>query len=130
LPNHVAYRDLLGKPFLLGARGPDKFDCYGICLEVGRRAGFNYPLLFTPTETSMQDKCIKQGIDECFDKIEIAESFCIVTFKITPPFVDHCGIVLPDSKHFIHTMKGHAVAVQRLDHKILARRIDGFYRLR
>lgn len=122
--------DLLGKPFVLGGRGPDAYDCYGICLEFGRRNGYKFPFHLTPQETSMQDKFIKKGVDESFDKIEKPEPFCIVTFKITPPFVDHCGIVLPGCHLFLHIMKDISVTAQRIDHKILASRIDGFYRLR
>lgn len=123
-------KDLLGIPFELGARGPDKYDCWGLCLEAGKRAGINFPFYFTPQKTPKQDEAIQKGIDLDFEKIEKPEPFCIVTFKITPPFVDHCGLVLPGCTHFLHTMKNHAVAKQRLDHKVLAKRIDGFYRLR
>ena len=126
----VDYIDLLGKPFLLGARGPDDYDCWGICLEIAGRAGIKYPFEFTPSEPWNQDTKIRAGLDREFDEIEKPEPYCIVTFKIHPPFVDHCGIVLPDCKHFIHTMAGHSVAKQRLDHKILAKRLHGFYKLR
>ena len=126
----VEYLDLLGKPFQLGARGPKAFDCWGICLEVGKRAGILYPEDFTPDNTEQQDTFINNRIDSDFDKIENPEPFAIVTFKINPPFVDHCGIILPDCIHFLHTMQGHSCAVNRLDHKILVKRLDGFYRLR
>jgi len=124
------YINLLGKPFQLGGRGPIYYDCWGICLEIGRRVGIEYPDDFTPLGTEEQDKAICSGLDKDFIKLEKPEPYCIVTFKVTPPFVDHCGIVLSDCKHFLHIMRGHSVAVQRLDHKILAKRLDGFYRLR
>jgi len=127
---NVDYTDLLGKPFRLGGRGPDYYDCWGLCLEIGRRVGIEYPADFTPEDTAEQDKAIRSGLDKDFIKLEKPEPYCIVTFKVTPPFVDHCGIVLPDCKHFLHIMRSHSVAVQRLDHKILAKRIDGFYKLR
>jgi cell wall-associated NlpC family hydrolase len=31
--------DLIGKPFVDGARGPDSYDCFGLLLEVFRRRG-------------------------------------------------------------------------------------------
>ena len=45
---NVDYTDLLGKPFRLGARGPEYYDCWGLCLELGKRAGIEYPADFTP----------------------------------------------------------------------------------
>ena len=124
------YIDLLDKPFLLGSRGPDHYDCWGICLEIGRRVGIKYPEHFTPIDTKGQDTAIQDTRDEHFVKLDKPEPFCIVTFKINPPFVDHCGIVVKNCTRFVHTMINHSVALQRLDNKILAPRIEGFYRLR
>lgn len=120
----------MGKPFRLGGRGPEHWDCWGLCLEIGRRAGIDFPTDFTPEDTSQQDKTICKIRDDNFESLEEPEPFAIVTFKITPPFVDHCGIVLPGNKHFLHIMRGHSVVVNRLDHRILSKRIDGFYKLR
>lgn len=129
MPKPIHY-DLIGKSFSKGSRGPTDFDCWGLCLEVGKRVGINYPEEFTPDNTEQQDKFIREGADKDFERIEKPEPYCIVTFKITPPFVDHCGIVLPDCMNFLHVMEGHHVAVNRLDHRILAKRIEGFYKLR
>ena len=38
----VIYEDLLGKQFEYGARGPDKFDCWGLVMEMLKRDGV-YP---------------------------------------------------------------------------------------
>ena len=127
LPDDV-YIDLLDKPFELGARGPDKFDCWGLCSEVGKRVGINYPSVLTPVEKEDQDAIIKGTAEDVCERIEKPEPYCIVTFKITPPFVDHCGIVLPDLAHFLHIMRNHSVARQRLD--IYRKRIYSFYRLK
>ena len=124
------YIDLLGKPFLLGSRGPNHYDCWGICLEVGKRLGINYPEHFTPTNTSDQSDAIQNIQDEHFIKLDKPEPFCIVTFKINPPFIDHCGVVVENCTQFIHIMRSRSVVLQRLDNKILAPRIEGFYKLR
>lgn len=124
------YTDLIGKEFKLGARGPNKVDCWGLCLIVGERVKIIYPKEFTPDNTEQQDEFINKGIDSHFEKIEKPEEYCIVTFKLNPPFVDHCGIVLPGCKKFLHVMEGHHTSVNRLDHKVLCNKIEGFYRLR
>jgi len=126
--SELCYTDLLGKPFRLGGRGPDFYDCWGICLELGRRVGLALPEDFTPNDTIEQDKSIRNRRDNDFVKLQEPKPYCIVTFMVTPPFIDHCGFVLEDCKHFIHIMRERSVAVQRLDHRILAKRIDGFYR--
>lgn len=35
----VEYEDLIGVPFEWGGRGPDSYDCYGVCRELLRRCG-------------------------------------------------------------------------------------------
>lgn len=127
MPNHL---DLIGMPFRLGARGPDHFDCWGICLEFAKRNGIEYPKDFTPDNKEQQNDSICIIKDRDFERIEKPEPFAIITFKMKPPYVDHCGIILPDCKTFLHTLEGHAAAVNRIDHRMLAKRIEGFYRLR
>jgi hypothetical protein len=36
-------QDLVGKPYAHGARGPDAYDCWGLCVEVYRRRGIDLP---------------------------------------------------------------------------------------
>lgn len=125
----MKYDDLLDKEFKLGGRGPIFYDCWGLCLELGRRVGLTYPDDFTPTETDEQDRLLGEGRDRDFIEIRKPEPYCIVAFSVTPPFFDHCGFVLEDRKHFLHIMRSRRVAVQRLDHKILHKRLMGYYRL-
>ena len=126
--SELNYYDLQGKPFRLGARGPDYYDCWGLCLELGRRVDIELPADFTPVDTGEQNAAILARRDNDFTKLEKPEPYAIVTFRINPPFVDHCGFVLEDCKHFIHIMRDHHVVVLRLDHRILAKRLEGFYR--
>jgi len=126
------YYDLLGKPFRLGARGPDYYDCWGLCLELGRRVGISFPADFTPSETSDQDMAICNIRDRDFTRLEKPEPYAIVTFKMNPPLVDHCGFIIPDDRgkctHFIHIMRDHHVVVLRLDHRVMARKLEGIYK--
>ena len=39
--------DLLGKPYKAHGRGPDRFDCYGLVIEVEKRLGRKMPDLYT-----------------------------------------------------------------------------------
>jgi hypothetical protein len=39
----VFLNDLIGKPFRMGAKGPDFYSCYGLLLEVYRRMGVALP---------------------------------------------------------------------------------------
>lgn len=123
----VQYLDLLEKPFKLNGRGPDEYDCWGLCMEMGRRVGITLLDDFTPTEGELQNKVIMKHANKDFLKLAKPEPYCIVTFSIEPPFVDHCGFVLEDCRHFIHIMRENNVVVNRLDNRRLCKRIEGFY---
>ena len=126
--SNLDYYDLLGKPFRLGGRGPDYYDCWGLCVELGRRVGIIMPDDFTPVDENDQSASLCEGRDRDFTPIEKPEPYAIATFSITPGLFDHCGFILEDRKHFIHIMQDHHVVVLRLDHRILAKRFRGFYR--
>jgi len=42
-------RDLIGRPFKYGGRGPDCYDCYGLVREMYRRMGKEVPDYHSPT---------------------------------------------------------------------------------
>lgn len=128
MSDFVKYEDLLDKPFELGARGPNAFDCYGLCCELSKRVGIILPEVLTPEDEDDQHKIICGTSDRDFEELETPEQNCLVTISIHKPLVDHCGFVLGDGIHFIHILKQHAVIRARLS--LYKNRICGFYRLR
>ena len=117
------WADLLGKPFKLGARGPDAFDCYGLVMELGRRAGVELP-----------DHASPELIAQVPEQIETCKRIwtpckegpgAVVTFR-TGRFVGHVGMVLPFGR-FLHSWKTcGGVVREELD--AWRHRIEGFYR--
>jgi cell wall-associated NlpC family hydrolase len=131
------YTDLLGAEFEYGARGPDKFDCGGLCLEIYRRLGKKLLAASTPGtgDCSDGDLRIRQEVlldsfAKNFEKIEKTEPYCLASFIIRYPFVTHVGVVLDDCRRFIHILDAGKVVVSRLDDKIWNRRLHSFWRLK
>lgn len=118
--------DLLGKEYLEGGRGPDAFDCWGLCLEVSRRAGRPLPAIVTPGNLQATHEAYLAAAYFC-RRLDGPQPFCVVAFMILVPFVTHMGIVLPDCRRFIHIMRKRSVAVERLDHPIWSKRVAGYY---
>ncbi len=128
----MTYDDLLGKPFKKGGNGKDGYDCYTLSREVCRRAGINLPIkqthILAATENmEARSVAITAGKEEAYDKLEKPEPFCIVTFSLHPPYVNHMGVMI-DKYHFIHIMKKRLVTIERIDHKYWAHKKEGFYR--
>lgn len=48
----VDYLDLIGVEFAYGGRGPDRYDCYGLVMELHRRCGVELPDFTSPTVLS------------------------------------------------------------------------------
>lgn len=121
------YTDLLGKAFKFGERGPEMFDCWGLCLEVGKRAGIELPQVYTPAEMAAMNERFNNVRTDKFTKIDEPQPYCIVAFKMSPPIEWHAGIVLPNCNSFIHIMRKRSVVIERLDSIIWKQKLDGYY---
>ena len=96
--NQIKIDDLRGKPYKQKGRGPDGFDCYGLCMEVSRRFGVELPKL--------------RDLLECeFKSIEKPERGALVLIEAVD--TRHVGIMLDkrtlfqirDNKCGAHTIK-------------------------
>lgn len=125
----VDYRDLLGKDFEYGGRGPDTFDCFGIVKELARRTGVDLPEYGSCVAFKDIDGRLRHGIENHCVKLEYPKPFCYVTFRIHPRYTSHIGFVLEDCRTFVHIMKGMRVGVERLDIDPWKKRISGFWEL-
>jgi len=124
--------DLLGKPFKKGGSGKDGYDCYTLSREVCRRAGIYLPIKETQILAAIENiedrsNAINTGKEEDYVKLEKPEPFCVVTFSLRHPFVNHMGVML-DKHYFIHIMEKRSVVIERIDHKFWENRIEGFYK--
>ena len=121
------YTDLLGKEFHYGGRGPDRFDCYGLVMEVYRRRGIVLPEFESCSDPEEIHGSMLQGKDH-FEQIDHPQPWCIVMLCVRPPFVSHVGVVLPNRNLFLHTMRAVNVCVERLASPEWQHRIRGYYR--
>lgn len=128
--------DLIGRPYdLKGQNGG--VNCWGLCQEVGRRAGIFLPDINAPEieETSPPTGAVGREIGALMEKeksrfvlLEKPEPYCLVAFHIRKPYVSHVGIVLENGREFIHALQKRNVARERLDHPYWKTRIAGFYK--
>lgn len=91
---------LIGKPYALNAKGPDKFDCSGLIYYVYRSFNINVP--------PSTDKLLKAGIEVPRQNVLPGD---IVFFKIQKDL--HAGIMI-NKDEFIHASKSKGVTVESL----------------
>jgi len=111
------FDELLTKRYAPGGRGPDAFDCWGLCEEVARRVG--KPML---SWTNWVDKIHRAAAfeslrDEHFRRLEKPTAFCLVLFKVatrSQVYTYHVGTVLPCMKRFIHARRAGNVMISRI----------------
>ena len=98
----------LGKPYVYGATGPDKFDCSGLTTWIFKAVG-----------VSLKRSAYAQGYDESYTKIEGAANLRrgdVVFFNTISDsdLSDHAGVYIGDG-YFIHASSGaHKVVVSNL----------------
>lgn len=121
-----SYIDLLNKEFEYGGRGPDRYDCWGLCMEIYRRMGIELPEFASSSEYSVIHEQVMKG-KELFEQITEPERGCLVLFTLRPPYATHIGVVI-NPPYFIHILEKSKVTVERLDSLTWARRVKGFFR--
>jgi len=124
----MIYADLLGIPYELGGRDSARsLDCWGLCVEVCRRAGIELPDFQSPGSFEDVAGVMERARPE-FVKIPGPEPYCIVAFCLRGKWVNHAGVVMEDGRSFIHCLRGRNVAVERLDHLLWSKVAAGFYK--
>lgn len=131
---YVILNDLIGKPFVRGARGPNEFDCHGLVIEVFKRYGIDFPdvniaQMAVEEVTKLLDEKIDYHINVLKDWKRIIEPDppCLVVIKGDFKFANHLGVCIGDGK-FIHSKEGSGVCVERMASPIRRNNLRGFYK--
>ena len=110
----MEYQDLIGKPYKENGRGPDGYDCYGICIEVCKRIGIYLPEL-------------KDILEKRFIRINKPRAGDIAIIETT--YEMHVGVMINASQLLqVNSLGRRGVHRIRIDHPWLKQRISGFYR--
>ena len=121
-----AWSDLIGKPFRFGGRGPEDFDCYGLVVEMNRRAGIVLPNYVSPRD----DFEIGLLIGEQLHRWEPCKCGpgASVALRIGR-YVSHVGYMVSDFEMLHAWNHTGGVTKEPLD-ATWERRIAGFYRFK
>ena len=133
--NSVTVNDLIGKPFELGAHGPDKYDCHGLVIEVFKRFGIDFPdvdiagMAVEKISATLSEQ-VHDHVNVLKDWEEVKEpvSPCLVIIKGHERFVSHLGVYLGNGR-FIHSRQGGSgVCVERISNPGRIKNVRGFFR--
>ena len=93
----VTAKSLLGKPYVWGATGPNKFDCSGFTQKVFSKVGIKLP------RNSRSQAKVGEYID--LHNLKRGDMVFFATNKKRPGYITHVGIYLSEGK-FIHASSG------------------------
>lgn len=126
------FSDLIGKPFVDMARGPDCFDCWGVFLEVNRRVGNTLPDyhdIHAPEE-------VQEGIAREYERhrqeweqVDTPQAGDLVVIKRMDGRGLHFGVMV-DEAMFAHTSHGSGVRFENVNNPFRARLIKEILRWR
>lgn len=127
-PVKILYSDLVCKPYADFGRGPEAYDCYGVVIEVFRRAGHEFP-----DWGSLRWKACRQIAERIaghmaeFEPIEKPQILDLVLmWRERADVCDHLGVMV-ERGYFLHTTT-EGVQCCRVDDPNWQGRISGFYR--
>jgi cell wall-associated NlpC family hydrolase len=120
------FRDLIGKSFAYGGRGPDTYDCYGLLLEMNRRMGVEIPDYFSPDDT-LKIALIIESEKRLWTPVNAPNTGVAVALRVGR-HVAHVGFMI-DRTNMLHAWKqSGGVMYEPLPGSVWERKAAGFYR--
>jgi len=123
----LLWDNFLGKQYEPDGRGPDFYDCYGLCISVLKEQGVEIPDIQVGQELSTQHHRFLYESATNFKKVQKPLPFCLVAFSLKSPYVNHIGVVHPDKDKFIHLLNRRPVCVENLNLLSWKNRLVGYY---
>lgn len=124
----INYADLLGLPFVYGGRGPDHYDCYGVAIELYRRAGIDLPDYTSTDDPQQQGLLFADGAERYFMAVHgIPQPLDIALFRLSKGYW-HCGVVVDGYERFIHITEKTSISCEELHDPVWQPRLAGLYR--
>ena len=118
--------DLIGKPYIDGADGPEGYDCWSLAREVFRRAGIILPdYRVAAVDASIDAQINKQRPDwvRCEGEPPVP---ALIVFRLEGVYANHVGVYIGGGK-FIHIFEKTSACIDRIDRPLWKRKIEGFY---
>jgi len=123
-------KDLIGRPYKAGGRGPADYDCWGLCMSIAEKTGGRLPDLDIPQDNDTRAELVNRQQAGHFKRLDVPAAGCLVLFRIIDDagaIKWHVGTVLPDAHHFIHTTEKMGVNIAALDRQPWKLFVEGFY---
>ena len=123
----IPVKDLVGVPYKDHGRGMGGMDCYGLAIEVLRRAGIILPDVIYPDTEIETNKIVMQTLENGIPntKLDRPEEGAIVEILVMGQ-PSHVGVCLGNGL-FIHALKKIGVVIEPLDR--YRHKTKGFYRV-
>jgi cell wall-associated NlpC family hydrolase len=123
--------DLIGKEFENNGRGPDKYDCWGLTLEVFGRFGIRLPDYRIHCHDSQLIDQTYRSQKIYWEEIKFPEvPPVLIVFRFNQAvFCNHVGTFIGAGR-FIHTRENIGACIESLDHPYWRKVIEGFLRYR
>lgn len=126
----LSLKDLIGRPYKAGGRGPADYDCWGLCMMIAEKTGGYLPDLEVPRDNDLRGELVSRQQSSSFKRLDKPAGGCLVLFRIIDDnglIKWHVGTVLPDGRHFIHTTEKMGVNISALDRQPWKLFVEGFY---
>jgi cell wall-associated NlpC family hydrolase len=123
----IAVKDLVGIPYKHHGRDASGMDCYGLVIEVLRRAGISVPDVFYPDTGMETNKTVLNSLEAAIPNIRLdkpEEGAVVEILVMGQP--SHVGVCLGDGT-FIHSLRKIGVVIEQLYR--YRNKTKGFYRV-
>lgn len=123
----LKYADLLGRPFAYGGRGPERYDCYGLAIEIYRRAGLTLPDYASTDDPARQGALFADGAARYFYRVDDPRPLDIALFRLHRGHW-HCGVIVDSYERFVHITEHTSVSCEELHDPVWHPRLVSVHR--
>lgn len=124
----------LGKPWEVGANGPNSFDCWGLLEDIYKNEkGVTLSRYADLDKLCKEDVCrtIETDLQTTWIRLENPVDLCLVTLSNLPNKIFHVGcFIAKDAGYVIHTRKNFGCMIEPMGKIILNWKYIRFYALR
>jgi cell wall-associated NlpC family hydrolase len=120
--------EFLDAVFKHNGRGPNAYDCWGLCMAVYRKLGIELPDYRPECNAYVIESVILQNAESSlFTKLEKPEVPSLALLKVRPKAITHVGAMIT-AKTFLQILENSRVSIGHIDAPPWQNRLRGFYR--
>lgn len=121
-----ALNNLVGKPFIDGARGPDFYDCWGLAMAAMRCFGYNLPEFHVSAFDTGAVAVAIESEKLLWHELPVPVPGSIVVMRFGSSVINHVATFIGNG-FVLHTREKTGSVIERINTPVLRHLVRGYF---